>query len=207
MTKVKLNLDRLNAADTVSLANAIKTAMTGNANFATPVPTLASVGTLITNLQTAISNKASSIALDKQRTIEQSVAVGALGDALTQLSAYAIATVNGDAAKLASAGFPIASGNQGSSPMPQVHNLSATTGDNDGEIDLHWDKIKNAHGYEIQRCDDPPVDANYANSVMCTETKRALTGLASGTKMWFRVRAIGGAGPGPWSDPATKMVP
>ena len=23
----------------------------------------------------------------------------------------------------------------------------------------------------------------------------------------FRVRAIGGAGPGPWSDPATKMVP
>ncbi|MDB6057013.1 MAG: hypothetical protein JWO95_857 [Verrucomicrobiales bacterium] len=24
---------------------------------------------------------------------------------------------------------------------------------------------------------------------------------------WFRVRAIGGAGPGPWSDPATKMVP
>jgi hypothetical protein len=91
--------------------------------------------------------------------------------------------------------------------MPQVHNLSATTGDNDGEIDLQWDKIKNAHSYEIQRCDDPPVDANYANSVSCTVSKRAMTGLPSGTKMWFRVRAIGGAGPGPWSDPATKMVP
>jgi hypothetical protein len=207
MTKIKLDLKNLNAADTVNLANAIKTAMTGNANFATPVPALAAVGTAITNLQTAIANKASSVALDKQRTIEQSYAVGTLDDLLTQLGAYAIATVNGDAAKLASAGFPIASTNSGSSAMPQVHNLSATTGDNDSEIDLHWDKIKNAHSYEIQRCDDPPVDANYANSVTCTETKRALTGLTSGTKMWFRVRAIGGNGPGPWSDPATKMVP
>ncbi|MGZ5529121.1 MAG: hypothetical protein ACXWJB_10655 [Limisphaerales bacterium] len=42
----------------------------------------------------------------------------------------------------------------------------------------------------------------------CTQSKYALTGLASGTKLWFRVRAIGGNNaPGAWSDPATKMVP
>jgi hypothetical protein len=33
------------------------------------------------------------------------------------------------------------------------------------------------------------------------------SGLASGQRVWVRVRAIGAAGPGPWSDPATKIVP
>ena len=31
-------------------------------------------------------------------------------------------------------------------------------------------------------------------------------GLISGTQYWFRVRAVGAAGPGPWSDPATKRA-
>ena len=35
-----------------------------------------------------------------------------------------------------------------------------------------------------------------------------IVGLTSGTKMWARVRAVGaGNATGPWSDPATKVVP
>ena len=47
MTKIKLDLNHLNPLETVQLATTIKTAMTGNANFVTPVPTLASLATLI----------------------------------------------------------------------------------------------------------------------------------------------------------------
>jgi hypothetical protein len=36
MAKVKLGLDRLTADQLIALANTIKTAMTGNANFGTP---------------------------------------------------------------------------------------------------------------------------------------------------------------------------
>ena len=42
---------------------------------------------------------------------------------------------------------------------------------------------------------------------MVTKSKATVSGLATGTKYWFRVRAIGAAGPGPWSDPATKVAP
>ena len=55
MAKVKLGLSRLNPDEVVALANTIKTAMTGNANFTTPNPTLTALGTLITTAQTKIA--------------------------------------------------------------------------------------------------------------------------------------------------------
>jgi hypothetical protein len=44
MAKVKMGLSRLTPDELVDLANTIKTAMTGNANFTTPNPTLAALG-------------------------------------------------------------------------------------------------------------------------------------------------------------------
>jgi hypothetical protein len=51
MAKVKLGLKNLTPDQKIDLANTIKTAMTGNANFTTPNPTLAAYGTLITTAQ------------------------------------------------------------------------------------------------------------------------------------------------------------
>jgi hypothetical protein len=39
-----------------------------------------------------------------------------------------------------------------------------------------------------------------------TKSKATVTGLTSGTRYWFRVAAIGSAGQGPWSDPATAIA-
>ncbi len=44
MAKVKLSLGNLSAEDLVAFANTVKTAMTGNANFITPNPTLTAFG-------------------------------------------------------------------------------------------------------------------------------------------------------------------
>ena len=44
MAKVKLGLDKLTPDQMVAFANTIKTAMTGNANFPSPNPTLPSAG-------------------------------------------------------------------------------------------------------------------------------------------------------------------
>ena len=51
MAKVKLGLKELSPDQKVDLANTIKTAMTGNANFTTPNPPLATIATLITTAQ------------------------------------------------------------------------------------------------------------------------------------------------------------
>ena len=39
------------------------------------------------------------------------------------------------------------------------------------------------------------------------ETRVVLNSFTSGQRIWRRVRAISAAGPGPWSDPAVKIVP
>jgi len=39
-----------------------------------------------------------------------------------------------------------------------------------------------------------------------TKSKHTVTGLTVGQKYWIRVAAVGAAGQGPWSDPATRVV-
>ena len=53
-----------------------------------------------------------------------------------------------------------------------------------------------------------PIGANtwtYKGTV--TKAKATINSFVSGTRIWLHVRAIGAAGPGPWSDPAVKTVP
>jgi hypothetical protein len=41
-----------------------------------------------------------------------------------------------------------------------------------------------------------------------SKSSATIPGLTSGAKLWARVRAVGADNqPGPWSDPATKVVP
>jgi hypothetical protein len=65
MSKVKLGLRNLTPDQKIDLANTIKTAMTGNANFPTPNPTLAAFGTMITNAQTGIASHNSAKATEQ----------------------------------------------------------------------------------------------------------------------------------------------
>ena len=116
MAKVKLDLKNLSDLQTVQLATNIKTAMTGNPNFVTPVPPLATITTLTAAGQTGISNSETAYVLAKQRTLEKPLAIDALKAGRIQLSNYAVATVNGDASKLASAGFGIALQTAGARP-------------------------------------------------------------------------------------------
>ena len=39
-----------------------------------------------------------------------------------------------------------------------------------------------------------------------TKSKGPVTGLTSGTKYWFRVAAVGAAGQGAWSNPASRTA-
>ena len=49
--------------------------------------------------------------------------------------------------------------------------------------------------------DGPWTQCHIGKASSCTATA-----LISGTQYWFRVRAIGAAGPSAWSDPATKRA-
>ena len=84
MPKVKLGLRDLSPDEKVDLANTIKTAMTGNANFTTPIPPLATIATLTTSAQTKIALCNTTRALLDTQLSDRDAALTALSNGLTQ---------------------------------------------------------------------------------------------------------------------------
>ena len=78
----------------------------------------------------------------------------------------------------------------------------------DGALRASWDQVRGAGADEIQASVDPVTPTSWAFKDISTTITTVLKDFTSGTKMWIRVRAVGGGSErGPWSDPAAKTVP
>lgn len=208
--KVKLNLDSKSDANLLTFAQAHVTAMTGNANFATPLPATAAFATVLTAYSAALGNFNTAQAAAKTATTIKDTARLALENVLTQRSDYVQLTANGAAdpeAVVESAAFSVKAGGSATTPPEMVANLSITSGDNAGELDLQWDPTRGAKTYDIETSPEPMTATSWTAQRSVTKSKAVLLGLTSGAKMWVRVRAVGPGGTGAWSDPATKIVP
>ena len=91
--------------------------------------------------------------------------------------------------------------------MTQVQNFSLTAGDFDGEVQGHCDPVLGARNYNIQACFDMTGTPQWQDKDDSPNTQFSIKALPSGQRVWVRMRAYGTKGPGPWSDPATKIVP
>ena len=208
MAKPKLALQTLTPDEMVALANTIITAMTGNANFATPNPTLAAVTTLKTTLATKIAAFNSTVAASATALSDRDGSAAALAAALTQLAAYVENITAGDRTKIESAGMSVRGTPTPIGPMPQVQNLVATASDFDGALDLGWDAVRGAGSYEVHASADPVTATSWNFKDLSNKSSTTLNSFSSGTKIWVRVRAVGADNnKGPWSDPSVKTVP
>ncbi len=208
MAKVKLNLGRLSIPQKLTLGQNIITAMTGNANFPAPNPTLAAMQTAVTNLQTKNNAVEAGKAAQEQKMTERATAEGAFNAAFTTQAATVQSASAGDATKILSSGMSVI-GTSGPVVAPgQVLNLVVTAGDNDGTLDFAFDPEPVAKSYEIEISVDPVSATSWEKKQTAAKSSGTIAGLTSGARMWVRVRAIGAAPlPGPWSDPAAKTVP
>jgi hypothetical protein len=162
---------------------------------------------LITNLSNANNTYLAGQITQSQNLTLRDAAVDALCAGLTSLAAYVQAASGGDAAKIQSAGMDV-KGAAAPVGMPgQVTDLSLAFGDNAGELDAQWDADPAAYSYEIQPSPDPMTATSWTVQPAVTKSSTAITGLTTGTRQWVRVRSVGSAGTGAWSDPATKIVP
>lgn len=130
--------------------------------------------------------------------------------ALTDLANAATVAAGGSDAALLSSQFPLTSGEKTPpSPLAKVINLSLTAGDLDGEVDAHWDSVKNKKNYLVQTTLTPAEAASWHGlGLPVSKSKTTFAGLTSGQKIWIRVCALGGStGQGPWSDVASITVP
>ena len=208
--KIKLLLSSKSDSDLLAFAQAHEAAMTGNANFTTPLPPVADFTPVRAAYATALGAFNTAQAAAKLATTNKDTARAALESMLTGRGNYVELIASGaadPAAVVESAAFAVRSAKTPPSVPPPVANLSLTAGDNAGELDLQWDPVDVASHYNVQTSPDPITATSWTAQPDVTKSKAVVLGLTSGAKTWVRVRAAGTGGIGAWSDVATKIVP
>jgi hypothetical protein len=206
MAKVKVGIKGFSREQIADKLATVKTAMTGNANFTTPNPPLTALTTAETTLRTKIAAIETARANLQTAIADGDAAAVAGANLLNQEGAYVQTTSAGDPVKIQSSGFDVQS-DGGPIHMTKVENLSAAVGDSPGEIDLNWNPVAGAKSYEIHTSTDPNTPSTWTFKDNATKSKATLDGLASASRIWTRVRAIGANDKGGWSDPAETVVP
>jgi len=207
MQKVKLNLRGLSIPEKLARGRQIVAAMTGNANFPTPQPTLAAITTAINDLDAAFNATQAARQEAKARTNDQNLKEASLDQVLTQLAAHVESVSGEDESLIMSAGLDVRSPNSSVGEAQTPEGLTATAGDHDGEIDLQWNRVDGARTYAIERSPDPPTAESWKHETVSTRSSVTIQGLTSGTKYWFRVASINAQGQSGWSNPAVRIAP
>jgi hypothetical protein len=208
MLKINLGLSHMPIADKIAKAKMILQKMTGNAHFPTPNPKLTDIQTQLDATVTAKTNADAAKKTSIEMTAIMHQEEKALDLDITKLANYVEVEANDDVAIIESSGFTPASKSTPVGTLPQPQNCGITTGDNAGELDPSCDNVKGAKTYVWQiNTVDPVKEDNWKDAVTSTKSTCIIPNLASGTRCWVRVAAVGTAGRSAWSDPATKIVP
>jgi hypothetical protein len=212
MASLALNLSRLNVTQNIALADQVLAKMDPPAPGTPGVPGLTA--------ETATYKTARDSSNESNDNYEEArVALAALkqkrdqdNDALrieqTSFAKAVEAKAKGDAVVLSASGFPLAADpTQSFAPPAPVANFTVTQGDADGSLDGSHDRPAGAKSFDVQVTTVDPIHGPYETKISPTTSSWTLNGLTSGQRVWVRVRGNGSNGPGPWSDPATKIVP
>jgi len=210
MSIAVLNISKLSDPDFIKRAYEVKAGMTGNVHIPNPDPTVAAVGLLITNAETAMAAAKTADAAAQKANQDKDAAITLVANALTQWCAQVQKESLGNPTIISSTNLGVKSSPTPGGLLGQVQNLSLTEGDNAGSVDAHWDPVAGRSTFEIQLClTDPTVEANWHLAASSRKSSATLAGLVSGTRVWVRVRAKAPKeeNDGAWSQPVTKIVP
>lgn len=197
MAKIALGLARLTLNEKLALGRYIVIEMTGNTNFAKPIPTLVEITAAIDAVEAAQS---AAINGGKEATVMLHNKIKTLDDLLTRVGQYVEYTSNGDETKILSAGIRVKAKPTPVGPMPKPNGFKIDSTDRSGELECRIDSITGAKSFVFQVNTLPDNEDSWKNGAISPKPKAVISGLTSGTKYFVRVAAIGAAGQGPWSD-------
>lgn len=202
---VSLKLSKQSVPTKIENARHYVTVMTGNANFPTPIPTLANVTTAVNNLEASYN---AALAGGKVLTAIMRDKEAILNGLLIQLSHYVEATANGNETVILSAGMDVRVQAGGR----RITGFTVQRGEMAGEIKLSTPAIpRNAYVWEMV-ADPLPVETEEDPEHTWEQIGISITasfikeGLEIGKKFWFRVASIGKDGQSAWSDPLPKVI-
>jgi hypothetical protein len=200
---IKLSLLHFGILGLIGYLQKIGVKMTGNTKFTTVATKTAAMTTNLAALESANTDyEASKKTTDQLMTVRDNLRI------TTENSAQDLATaaegVTKDPADLQSGGWDLVSDRTPVGPMSAPANLSATSGDSASEVDLACDTQYGvqSHIAETAISADGPFTQFYVGKKSSCTAK----GLVSGLLNWFRMRAVGAAGPGPYAGPISKRA-
>lgn len=229
MAQISRNWNRMNREERVAFAACVLAKLKHDPRFDATDPVFSALQTSFVLARDAVAeakaleNKLVGVRARRDGAVDAlMIALGAGADVVEKKAER-------NAEKIAAAGYEPVGSVVHSPIMTQVINFSVSAGDFEGELDAHWDAVRGATFYDLQICtanpDDEgnwkpthisgtvrmlssaadPSDENKRPGV--NRTKATMTDLPSGKRVWARVCAVGSEGPGPWSEPHSKVVP
>ena len=184
----------------ISVAKAIIAAMTGNASFPAPEPTLAAVGQALNELEAA---EAAALARAKGAATARNQKRTALVAVLELLKAYVqkMADLNFETAAtvIQSAAMVVRK-----VPVRTKRVFTAKQGTVSGSVTLITASAARRASYDWEYSSDGGVTWQLLPSTL--QAKTSLTGLKAGSSYSFRYRAIVKAGAQDWSPPISFLV-
>jgi hypothetical protein len=198
---IKLSLDTLIPVTLLALLRNVVGKMTGNPNFTTPKVSLADLTATADALEEAIK-----LATDGSREAK-SKRNDIVRQGKAQLAAqadYVRSECGGDRTKLLSSGFELAKQREPIGIPGVPANLFSRMTGKVGEVELRWDKVYGAHGYQVWMTDKDPeiAGASWTAIGYSTRVRHMVTDLEGYKAYWFCISAIGSAGESAQSDPA-----
>ena len=209
MTKFKLELSRKTVPEKLQMGLTHIASMTGNTTYpaASRVPTDAQVQTAQDDLQAASQDVDTAEMAWKQKIQVRDQKESAWDTVITARASFCEAVTPTDLAALQSTGLPLRTSPTPVGSLPPPGDLRAAGTDKEGEIELRCKTVSGASSYEWEcKVHDNPT-APWTAIKSSTAAKILVPALTPGTLYGFRVRAVGSAGPGAWSDEATERAP
>jgi hypothetical protein len=170
------------------------------------VPPDATMVSMQADLQAASDEVDSAAVIWKQKIQVRDTKEAAWDLSLTSRAAFYEAATPNNMEALASVGLPLRAAPAPIGDLPAPADLRATPRKAEGEVDLRSKTVKGAASYEWD-C-KLHTDAGVWEQVKVSMAANVrVTGLTPGMLYAFRVRAIGSAGPGDWSDEVVVRAP
>ena len=210
MSKVKLDLKNKSDTDLRTFATEHKAALVGNAAFPTPAPTPAVFETSLTEYAGKLDAIAATETTLETLRAQKEAKRAALEADLTARAAYVELTSGGDAAKILSAGFEVRGTPTLTSSLPAPTNTVAAMAENAGQILVTCNAVPKAKSYivEAREHSETAAPGPWQHAKVSVRCSALLSGLVSGKKYAFRMRALGPNDlESPWSDETVCMAP
>jgi Fibronectin type III domain len=184
-------------------ANQIHTAMNGNANFPSPVPSMDTFGDAILAFSAALNESRDGdrlkVAIKNQKRDE-------LVDILHLLADFVLFKSAGDSVIAISSGFSIGKQPAPAPPITKPENLRVLQGENSGQLSTKVKQVKGAKSYLHQYATDVMMAQNNWLNIFCTRSSCMIDDLQPGTKYNVRVAAVGPKDQLVYSDVVSRIV-